>query len=360
MIRKSALCACLWLAMAIAALGQNTQEDIQKCQSGSPDARIASCTALIQAGLVTTLGAGLFLPQRRSVLYNDRGVGYTDKGDYERAIRDFNEAIHLNPTSIGSFYSRGYAYKKKGDYDRAIQDFDEALRLDPHFDLAYYERGNSHIDKAEYDRAIQDFNQAILIRPNIANFYNNRGVAQYRKGDYGRAIEDFDQAIHLNANYLGAYDSRGYAHWAESDGKAALADFMHVISTAPSSSSALSSALMLHVIMEKQGHDDRAQLARVAAASDLSKWPGAVLKFDMGQMTADELIRVTAAAAPGSPQQKWQLCQANYFIGEDALLKHRRTIALEHLTAIRDSCAGIGSMAGDELKRMGVQTPPAK
>jgi hypothetical protein len=43
---------------------------------------------------------------------------------------------------------------------------------------------------------------------------------------------------------------------------------------------------MLHVIMKRQGHDDAQQLARVAAAADLSKWPGPVLKLDLGQMTA--------------------------------------------------------------------------
>jgi tetratricopeptide (TPR) repeat protein len=343
--------------MAMVALGQDTQQDMQKCQSGSPDARITSCTTLIQAGLLTTLQTGLFLPERRSVVYNNRGVAYTDKGDYERAIRDYNEAIHLNPTSVGTFYSRGYAYKKKGDYDRAIQDFNEALRLDPHFELTYYERGNSYINKGEYDRAIQDFNQAILIRPNSANFYNNRGVAQYRKGDYGRAIQDFDQAIHLNANYLSAYVSRGYAYSAQSDGTAALTDFKHVISTAPSSSLAVSSALMLHVIMKRQAHDDAAQLARVAAAADLSKWPGAILKFDMGQMTVDELMR--AAAASGSAQQKWQVCEANYFTGEDALFHHQKATALARLKAARDGCTGF-TAALAELKRLGAPGAPSK
>jgi tetratricopeptide (TPR) repeat protein len=346
--------------MAMVALGQDTHEDMQKCQSGSPDARISSCTNLIQAGLLTTLETGLFLPERRSVVYNNRGVAYTDKGDYERAIRDYNEAIHLNPTSVGTFYSRGYAYKKKGDYDRAIQDFNEALRLDPHFALAYYERGNSYIDKGEYDRAIQDFNQAILISPS-ANFYNNRGVAQYRKGDYGRAIQDFDQAIHLNANYLSAYESRGYAYSAQSDGTAALTDFIHVISTAPSSSSAVSSALMLHVIMRRQGHDDAAQLARVAAGVDLSKWPGPLLKLNLGQATADEVM---VAAASGVPAwQKWQVCAANYFIGEDALIHHQRTTALARLKAARDGCPKGGpqyTAALVDLKRLSASAAQGK
>src|SRR3984957_13629550 len=364
MIRKSVLCTYLWLAMAMLALGQDTQQNMQKCQSGSPDARITSCTTLIQAGLLTTLQTGLFLPERRSVVYNNRGVAHTDKGDYERGIRDYNEAIHLNPNSVGTFYSRGYAYKKKGDYDRAIQDFNEALRLDPHFELAYYERGNSYINKGEYDRAIQDFNQAIRLNPNDANAYNNRGVAYHRKGDYGDAIQTYHQAILLTPNYPPAYPSRGLAYFTQSNLTAAIADFEHTISAAPSSSAALTAALMLHVIMKRQGHDDSQQLARVAAAADLSKWPGPVLKLDLGQATANEVM-VAAASSGTDKQKKWQVCAANYFTGEDALIHRQRTTALARLKTARDGCPTKGgdtdyALALAELKRLGAPVARGK
>src|ERR1700733_580249 len=52
----------------------------------------------------------------------------------------------------------------------------------------------------------------------------------------------------------------------------------------------------------RQGQDDAQQLARVAAVADLSKWPGPVLKLDLGQMTANEVL--TAAASPGSDKEK--------------------------------------------------------
>ena len=53
---------------------------------------------------------------------------------------------------------------------------------------------------------------------------------------------------------------------------------------------------MLHVALKRQGHDDAQQLASVAAAADLSKWPGPVLKLDLGQMTADEVMVAAANA----------------------------------------------------------------
>jgi hypothetical protein len=105
--------------------------------------------------------------------------------------------------------------------------------------------------------------------------------------------------------------------------------------------------------MKRQGHDDARLLAPVVAAADLSKWPGPALKLDMGQMTADDVM---SAAANASADTKWQICEANYFIGEDALFHHQRTLAMARLKAARDGCPktdGAYAAALVELKRLG-------
>jgi tetratricopeptide (TPR) repeat protein len=334
-------------------MGQTRQENLNKCQSADPDAKITGCTELLNADQDPT--------QNRAVIYGSRGVGYYSKGDFDRAIEDADQAIRLNPNEPSFYYTSGLAYKKKGDFDRAIQDFNKAIRLNPNFERAYYDRGNAYIDKEEYDRAIQEFNEAIRLNPNDANNYNDRGVAYKRKGDYGRAIQDYNQAIHLNSNDTIAYFNRGDAYFAQSNLRAAIADFEHTISATPSSSAAVSAALLLHVVMKREGRDDAQQLARVAAAANLSKWPGPVLKLDLGQMTANEVM---AAAASGvSAWQKWQVCEANYFTGEDALLHHQQTTALARLKAARDGCPKgetVYAAALVELEGLGASAAPRK
>jgi tetratricopeptide (TPR) repeat protein len=49
---------------------------------------------------------------------------------------DFTEAIRLNPKDAVTYNRRGIAYYMKGDYDRAIADFTEALRIDTNFEAA--------------------------------------------------------------------------------------------------------------------------------------------------------------------------------------------------------------------------------
>jgi len=39
--------------------------------------------------------------------YNNRGVAYYMKGEYDRAIRDYNKAIELKPDCAEAYYNRG-------------------------------------------------------------------------------------------------------------------------------------------------------------------------------------------------------------------------------------------------------------
>lgn len=335
------------------ATGCSGQENLNKCRSTDPDTKIAGCTALIQTGKTTA--------ENLSTFYNNRGAAYDDKHDYDHAIQDYNEAIRLDPILAAAFYGRGEAYDHKGNFDRAIKDDSEAIRLNPDFAYAYDARGRAHRNKGDFDHAIQDYDEAIRLDPNYALAFNNRGDSHRSKGDYDDAIRDFSEAIRLNPKLVSAYGNRGFVYFCQSNLAAAIEDYEHVITSAPSSKTAVLAALMLHVAMKRQGRDDAQRLSTVVAAADLSTWPGPVLKLDLGQITADQLMASAASSSPD--KQKWQVCEANYFTGEDALFRHQRATAMARLKAARDGCPkadGAYSAALVELKRLAVPAAPAK
>jgi Flp pilus assembly protein TadD len=45
-------------------------------------------------------------------------------------MQDCNQAVRYDPKNAIAFSNRGFAYAGKGDFNRAIQDYDEAIRLD--------------------------------------------------------------------------------------------------------------------------------------------------------------------------------------------------------------------------------------
>ena len=143
---------------------QQLSPDHTRCENTanafSLDAQISGCTAVLQSARETAIN--------RALAYYTRGVVYQSKGDYARAMTDYNEAIRLNPGFANAYYNRGIAYHAKGDYDPAIADFSEAIRLSPGPAApGYYRRGVTYEAKRDYDRAIADFRQALSIGPNI-------------------------------------------------------------------------------------------------------------------------------------------------------------------------------------------------
>ena len=61
--------------------------------------------------------------------------------------------------------NRGSAWGAKGDLDRAIADFDEAVRLDPKDAQAYYNRGTAWEKKRRLREALADFKMHSQLAP---------------------------------------------------------------------------------------------------------------------------------------------------------------------------------------------------
>lgn len=188
------------------------------------DRQFEACTAIIASMDEVARSRG-------TAFYN-RGNVWSARGDRDRAIVDYTEAIKLNPTAV-AHTGRGNAWFGKRDYDRAITDYTEAIRLNPKYAVAYGNRGLAFANKGDRDRAIVDYTEAIRLNPKFATAYFNRGLAWAGKGDYDRAIADYDEAIGLNPKHVDAYYNRGLAWAAKGDHDRAIAAFTEAIRLNP-------------------------------------------------------------------------------------------------------------------------------
>ena len=59
------------------------------------------------------------------------GVGFRVRGEYDRAIADFDSAVGINPGIAGLYLERGLAYDAKGEHLPAIRDFSEVIERGP-------------------------------------------------------------------------------------------------------------------------------------------------------------------------------------------------------------------------------------
>ena len=169
--------------------------------------------------------ATIKIEPKNAVAYYKRGNAYSRKDDYDLAIADYNEAIKLEPNeTCGVYNDRGTAYFQKDDYDLAIADYNEAIKLSPEFPLGYINRGRTYHMKGNYDLAIADYNEAIKLdeamTPNkkaSPKIYYFRADAYIAKGDRDKGIADYNQAIWISPNDPMSYLKRGGFYHAMGD-----------------------------------------------------------------------------------------------------------------------------------------------
>jgi tetratricopeptide (TPR) repeat protein len=88
-----------------------------------------------------------------------RGDEHFDKGQYDKAIAEYTEAIRLDPRDTQTLSKRAQAYMKMEDFDRALDDLNDILHLEPG-NIAAKLAVNTVIARAREARAAQNVPQA--------------------------------------------------------------------------------------------------------------------------------------------------------------------------------------------------------
>lgn len=282
---------------------------------------------------------------------NNRGNAYLDKKEYNRAIEDYDRASGLDPNYALAFYNRARAYSAKKDDERALQDYEMAIRINPKYAAALYNRGNIYRAKKDYDRAIKDYDQAIQLKPDYALAFNNRGNIFRSRGDYDRAIQDYDDAVRLDRNYAAAFRNRGRARFDQGQFATAVPDLAKSAELQPSN---LYSALWLYIAETRAGQNGRVGLESRSQWLNLNQWPGPVVDFYLGKI--DEKGMYTAMENRDPKKKREQICEANFYAAEAKLLKDAIPEAIPLLRSAEKECPPTffeAQAARAELKRLG-------
>ena len=134
------------------------------------------------------------------------------KGEYDKAIEEYSEAIRIDPTLANAYFNRGFVWYKKRDYDKAIEGSPgDSLNAN---DADYHNvRGLAWDDKGDHDKAIADYSEAIRLNPNLAVAYNNRGLAWAQKGCREKAAADYTEALARSRPRCRPAKSSGTSQW---------------------------------------------------------------------------------------------------------------------------------------------------
>jgi len=100
----------------------------------------------------------------RCDLYHQLASCHLEIRSHTQAVLNAGIAIRLGPNNPEPYFVRGRVYLQKGEYDRAITDFTEAIQLRAAWADAYLERAKAYRALGDEIRAVEDVTKAEHLR----------------------------------------------------------------------------------------------------------------------------------------------------------------------------------------------------
>lgn len=328
------------ILVAILGVRYFTNKAYERCDTTTvnPDYTIDSCTVLIKN------------EQGKAGVYSNRGNAYVQKGLYDLAIQDFNQALTLEPYNAIVLNNRANGYIHMQQFDHAITDADQAVHLKPDFVHAYINRGTAYLGLRQYDKAVenadfvlqhdaknvnvlvmrgmaynntgandlalQDFEQAIRLAPDVAVSRIARANYYMSQGQFSNAIADLNKAINLGMTNADVYLMLGISEMynASAEATANLADAVKRDPADPVK------VVWLHLARLRFHQDDVQEFSYNSAHAQNTKWPAPIIGLFNENITP-EMFMVQAGKA-NVPEKNGSVCEANFYGGEFYLQKN--------------------------------------
>jgi tetratricopeptide (TPR) repeat protein len=125
------------------------------------------------------------------------GYAYFNKGDFNKALPDFNEAINIKPDYIEALINRGIIYFEESKLSQALADYNKVIKMDDNVAEAYYNRGDVYLKLNDLALAKNDYNLAVKLNPKYAEAYTNLGSIYVKQGNFGQALSEYNKAIEI-------------------------------------------------------------------------------------------------------------------------------------------------------------------
>jgi tetratricopeptide (TPR) repeat protein len=121
-------------------------------------------------GAVQAFCVCIALAPTKAPCYFNRGVAYAALGgtELERARRDYEQALRLDPDLVMAALNRGIVYLRMGQYSEAIADLDYALGKGGDQATVHYYLALAYRDLKQTDKALQHLHEALRSNPQHA------------------------------------------------------------------------------------------------------------------------------------------------------------------------------------------------
>ena len=127
--------------------------------------------------------------------YNNLGNAYADKGEYEKAIAQYQKAISLSDIYPQVHYNLANSYRNSGRAKEATAEYKKAIQMDKNFTPAYYNLSSLYLEIGQNSEALNILFELEKIIPKDPRLWYNLGMTYYSLKDYSSAINQWQKIL---------------------------------------------------------------------------------------------------------------------------------------------------------------------
>ncbi|XP_043405341.1 tetratricopeptide repeat protein 6 isoform X1 [Chelonia mydas] len=163
-------------------------------------------------------------------LLTNRGVINQFMGHLNCAMKDYQQAISINPGYALAYFNAANIYFHHRQFSQANSYYSKALQLDPRNESAVLNRAITNTLLQNIEEAKEDFEKAVCLCPFSAAVYFNRANLYRTLKQYELAEKDISTALSIQPNDALMYKLRADVRGKMGFSEEAIADYKQAIS----------------------------------------------------------------------------------------------------------------------------------
>jgi tetratricopeptide (TPR) repeat protein len=244
------------------------------------------------------------------------GVKKIKAREFEKAIKDFDQAIAANKGFVKAYVGRGMCYFMLDNHKKAVEDMNMAIQRDPENATALFWRGSSYMMLGNSKEAISDFSGVLRKQPENSWSYMNRAICQFRLDNLKDAITDASKAVSNNPRRGDPYAVRGLCYWKQGKFDSAVRDLKYAVEVTPSNPYF---QLLCYTAKAHEGDPSTKDLEAFYASKEAQsdKFVYQLIGMMLGKVTPEECLKAADNYQPSNlkdtMKQQAQFFISNYF-----------------------------------------------
>jgi tetratricopeptide (TPR) repeat protein len=129
-----------------------------------------------------------------------RGLECEQTGAVHDAMKAYESAVSLDPTSAGAWLNLGTIFFNARQFTKAEAHYRKALEADPNYALAHFNVANLYDERGDYDRALHHYAEAVRLNPTYADAHYNLALLFQGSGKVMDAVRHWKTYLKLDPN----------------------------------------------------------------------------------------------------------------------------------------------------------------